>query len=315
MAMPALEPDLQRILDEVYGLDLFNWAGLDAAAVRAKFAAIKTIPKLPEVARVADIAVPGTGGDVPARIYHPDPDRSLPMLVWFHGGGWVLGDLDQEEATARRLALAGDMAVLSVDYRLAPEHRFPCAFYDAVSAWRWAHAHAEALGSVPGGCGIGGGSAGGNLAAATSSMMAVDGGPVPAHQLLVYPVLDHDVGRPSMHAFGDGLVLHRDHMIWFWSQYVPEARLRQDWRAAPLHLPDKHGLPPTTLELAAQDPLVDEGLVYARMLQDAGVPVDCRVHEGFTHGYQGMASKVPAAAVLVDDMARRVGAALRASIG
>ena len=219
--MPVLNTDLQALVDGMYGLELFDWEGLDASAVRAKFAAIKVQSTLAPVASVEDIKVPGTGGGVPCRFYHPHPGRRLPLLVWFHGGGWVLGDLDQEEATARRLALCGDMAVLSVDYRLAPEHRFPCAFYDALSAWRWAIEHAQELGCLEGGCGLGGGSAGGNLAAAVALMAVSDGGPIPAHQLLVYPVVDAHFDRPSMLKFAEGPVLHRAHLRWFWDQYVP----------------------------------------------------------------------------------------------
>ena len=306
-----LDPDLQTVLEAVYAQQLFDWDGLDAAAVRAKFLAIKTMPQLPDIPRVEDVSVPGTGGPVPCRFYHPRPGARVPLLVWCHGGGWVLGGLDQEEATCRRLALQGDMAVLSVDYRLAPEHRFPCAFYDTVAAWRWAHTNAEALGCLPQGCGIGGGSAGGNLAAATTQMMVVDGGPVPAHQLLVYPIVDADLNRASMHAHAQGPVLHRAHMEWFWSQYVPAPANRSDWRAAPLRAPTFVGLPQTTIELAGVDPLIDEGLAYAKALEDAGVEVHCTVYEGLTHGYQGMAANVPAAEAIVRAMARRIGACLR----
>lgn len=309
--MPVLNTDLQALLDAMYGLGLFDWRGLDAPAVRAKFAAIKVIPTLSEVARVEDIEIPGTGGVVPCRFYHPHPERRLPLLVWFHGGGWVLGDLDSEEATARRLALCGDMAVLSVDYRLAPEHRFPCAFYDAVSAWQWAVEHAQELGCMQGGCGLGGGSAGGNLAAAVALMSVADGGPVPAHQLLVYPVVDAHFDRPSMLEYAEGLVLHRAHLQWFWDQYVPAVEQRSDWRAAPLQASSHVGLPPTTIVLAAHDPLLDEGLAYANALQAAGVEVGCTVHAGLTHGFQGMAAKVPEALTIVEQMAAGVGARLR----
>lgn len=309
--MPVLNTDLQALVDGMYGLELFDWEGLDAPAVRAKFAAIKVQSTLAPVASVEDIKVPGTGGGVPCRFYHPYPGRRLPLLVWFHGGGWVLGDLDQEEATARRLALCGDMAVLSVDYRLAPEHRFPCAFYDALNAWRWAIEHAQELGCLEGGCGLGGGSAGGNLAAAVALMAVSDGGPIPAHQLLVYPVVDAHFDRPSMLKFAEGPVLHRAHLQWFWDQYVPVVGQREDWRAAPLRAQSHVGLPPTTIVLAGHDPLVDEGLAYAAALQGAGVEVACSVHPGLTHGFQGMAAKVPEALAIVEQMAAGVGAALR----
>ena len=310
--MVELNPDLRLLLDEVYALGLFDWEGLDAPAVRRKFAAIKTVPKLAHVARVEDLEVPGTGGPVACRFYHPHPGSIVPLLVWFHGGGWVLGTLDQEEVSARRLALSGDMAVLSVDYRLAPEHPFPCAFYDALAAYDWARTHASALGCCPDGVAVGGSSAGGNLAAAVSLMKVLEGRPAPSHQLLVYPVTDHDLDRPSMHTYGEGLVLHRSHMQWFWDQYVPDSANREDWRASPLLAPSHANVPAATIVLAACDPLVDEGKAYARVLEKAGVPVNLRVVQGMTHGFQGMASKVPAANTVVESMAQAVGRALRA---
>lgn len=309
--MVELHPELRALLDDVYALGLFDWDGLDAVAVRRKFAAIKTVPDLPHLERLEDFDIQGTGGPVPCRFYHPGGQTLLPLLVWFHGGGWVLGTLEQEEASARMLALCGDMAVLSVGYRLAPEHPFPCAFQDALAAFDWAQQHARSLNCRPDAIAVGGSSAGGNLAAVVSLMRVLDEGPAPAHQVLVYPVTDHDLDRGSMHEFGDGLVLHRSHMQWFWDQYVPDVATRKDWRASPLLAPSHANLPPATMLLAACDPLVDEGVAYARLLQQADVPLDLRIIKGMTHGFMGMASKLDAARVVVESMARDVGLALR----
>lgn len=302
--MIDLDPDLVEAIKPLYEQDLMNWDGLDAPAVRAKFAEVKQPNLEPDVSRVEDIEVPGPAGGVPCRFYHPEPGTELPLLVWTHGGGWVLGGLDGEEGTSRQLATVGRMAVLSVDYRLAPEHRFPAAFDDARACFDWAHANRADLDASV--VAVGGGSAGGNLAAAVSLACAFDGGPAPAHQLLVYPITDCDLDRTSMHEFRDGLLLHRSHMEWFWDQYQPDAEQRTDWRASPLHAEIPSSLAPATVLLAACDPLLDEGRAYAAAMEAAGVPVRCIIGERMTHGFVGMSRSIPAARALLVQAIRLV---------
>ncbi|MCH2137051.1 MAG: alpha/beta hydrolase [Phycisphaerales bacterium] len=299
--MHAIDPDLARIVESLNESGLMDWSGLDAEGVRAKFSDIKQTVREPAVALVQDVDVPGAGGPIACRLYHPQPGTRLPGLVWCHGGGWVLGTLDGEEATARFLATAGQMAVLSVDYRLAPEHRFPAAFEDAMAAFDWTCANASELELS---CvAMGGASAGGNLAAAVGLERA--GPPGPEALLLVYPILDSDLDRPSMHTFGEDLVLHRDHMAWFWDQYVPDERDRAHPRAAVLQAAIPQSLAPVTLLLAECDPLVDEGLEWARQLQRSGVDLQLVVAKGLTHGYLGMSRRVPAARALLEAEIRR----------
>ena len=315
---PQLDPQLQHVLDELYAGDLMNWSGLDAVAVRAKFAGIKPAVTSPHIAHVEDIDVPSPadkGRTIPSRLYHPEPGKVLPLLVWFHGGGWVLGTLDGEEGTARLLAQRGHMAVLSVDYRLAPEHPFPAAIDDAVACFDWACEHRSAL-SVSA-VGVGGCSAGGNLAAVVSMQRAHslrDGVHAsPAHQLLVYPITDCIDDRASMLALGDGLVLHREHMRWFWDQYVPIAAERAHWRASPLRGDVPASMAPATILLAQLDPLLDEGLAYAEALRNSGVCVQVEVGQGLTHGFVGMCRKVAAARALFMSTIDKVSAALGAA--
>jgi len=308
-ASPRLDPDLVPVLNTLYENDLLDWAGLDASAVRAKFASIKTLVTEPAVALVEHIEVPGPAGGIACRLYHPEPGTPLPLLVWLHGGGWVLGTLDGEEGTSRLLADAGPVAILSVDYRLAPEHPFPAAVEDALACFDWACAHTAQL--RVGAVGIGGCSAGGNLAAVVSLERAAGDLPGPAHQLLVYPIADCAFDRASMQAFGEGLVLHSDHMRWFWDQYVPNVHDRTNWQASPIHAEIPASIAPATVLLAACDPLVDEGLAYAAALRAAGASVRCTVGQGLTHGFVGMCRRVPAAKALVLEAIETVAAAMR----
>jgi acetyl esterase len=303
-----LDADLLAVIAPLYEQGLFDWEGLDAVGVREKFAGIKKTVTTPDVAHVEDLCVPGPTGSIPCRFYHPAPGTELPLIVWTHGGGWVLGGLDGEEGTARQMATVGQLAILSVDYRLAPEHCFPAAFDDARACFDWAVAHRRELSVTQ--VGVGGASAGGNLAAAVSIACAGEGGPSPAHQLLIYPILDCDLDRASMHTFSEGPILHRSHMAWFWDQYVPIVQDRCDWRASPLRAQTPPTLPPATIILAACDPLLDEGIAYATMLEDAGIPVSCIVGEHLTHGFVGMSARVPAAQKILHDAVGMVAAAL-----
>ncbi len=298
---------LESVLDVFDASGLFDWEGLDVPAVRAKFAEAKaaaSVTALP-VARVEDVDI---AQGVTGRLYHPAPGERLPLLLWFHGGGWVLGGVEHDDETCRRLALAGDMAVVSVEYRLAPEHPFPAAVDDAQAALAWAQVHVQELGCGP--VAVGGASAGGTLAAVVSLMARDAGKQPPAHQLLVYPATDEASASGSMRRYANGPVLYASHMDWFYDHYLPAGIDRLMPTVSPLRAEDHSGLPPATVVVAEHDPLHDEGAAYADRLTQAGVDVKLLECLRLVHGFFGMASAVPEAARWLDDIARRVGRAM-----
>ncbi|MFV0257639.1 MAG: alpha/beta hydrolase [Acidimicrobiales bacterium] len=251
---------------------------------------------------VDDLIVPGRPA-VPARLYRVADE--VGVVVFLHGGGWVLGDLDLSDAMCRDLALGCGAAVLSVDYRLAPEHPFPAALDDVMTVLRWL----EASPGLGGPRVLAGVSAGGNLAAA-AALMARDGpGTELAGQLLVCPVLDHDLDRPSYLRYAEGHYLWREDMAWFWDRYTtPEERL--DPLASPLRAADHGGLPPTAVVTAECDPLRDEGRAYADRLVAAGVPTSYRCYPGELHGFFGNPA-MPSGRAALDQAAGEVRAWLR----
>lgn len=240
------------------------------------------------VGEVRDLTVRGGAGMVRARHYRPPGGgQGRPLVVFFHGGGWVVGDLDTHEQPCRLIAKHADVHVLSVDYRLAPEHPFPAAPEDALAAYRWALEHAAELGADPARIGVAGDSAGGNLAAVVSQTAKDEGGPVPAAQLLIYPGADAAKAYPSKSLFGEGYFLTRATMDWYVETYAG-ATDRRDPRLSPMHAADKAGLPPTVVTTGGFDPLRDEGEAYAAALRDAGVEVVLRRAPGLVHGYFSM---------------------------
>lgn len=239
-----------------------------------------------EMARVEPVEIPGPAGAIGARLYAPDEAAApAPLLVYYHGGGHVIGSLDSHDPACRFVADAAGVRVLSVDYRLAPEHRFPAAVEDAVAAVRFAFGEAERLGADPARIAVGGDSAGGNLAAVAALAAKAGEAPMPAFQLLIYPLVDQAGRRPSYETFGDGFLLSAAEMDWFRGHYLPDADAARDWRASPLLAPDHSGLPPAYVLTAGFDPLRDEGEEYARTLQAAGVPTVLRRHEGLLHSF------------------------------
>ncbi|GGS76980.1 putative lipase/esterase [Planobispora rosea] len=226
-----------------------------------------------------------TAGGVPVRIYRPEEDgRPLPAIVYFHGGGWVFGSVARNDALARDLAARNGAVVVSVDYRLAPEHPFPAAADDAWTAVRDVFARPGAYGADPERIAVCGDSAGGNVAA-VAAWLARDAGLRLAHQVLVYPVLDVAMDTPSYRAYATGFGLGADEMAWFVAQYGGDPA---DPRLAPLRLADKAGLAPATVITAECDPLCDEGESYAARLAEAGVPVELRRYAGAVHGFFGL---------------------------
>jgi acetyl esterase len=235
---------------------------------------------------VSDYAIPGAGGPIPARLYRPE-GAATPgtLLVYFHGGGWVQGSIATHDPGCRLLAHLAGVPVLSVDYRLAPEHPYPAAADDAVAAYAWAAAEAEQLGVDPTRIAVGGDSAGGNLAAVVA-LAARDDGAVPdvAFQLLIYPAVDLAAKAPSVTTFAEGFLLTEAGMDWYVDKYVPDRARRSEARASPLRAADLSGLPPAYVGTCIPDPLRDEGEAYAAQLRQAGVPVTLQRHDQI-HGF------------------------------
>ncbi|TDQ04831.1 alpha/beta hydrolase [Labedaea rhizosphaerae] len=235
---------------------------------------------------VRTVEVAGAEGPLQARLYTPAkaPDDG-PLLVFYHGGGWVIGSLGTHDNLCRFIAANGELRVLSVDYRLAPEAPFPAAADDALAAFRWAVKHAADLGANPDAIAVGGDSAGGNLAAVTSYLASKRRGAQPAFQLLFYPGVDASVRRPSRELFAEGFFLTSREMDWFLGHYAPDEASRTDPKLSPLLASNLAGLPPAYITTAGFDPLRDEGEAYARKLGEAGVPVVLRRHADLIHGF------------------------------
>ena len=243
------------------------------------------VPPGPEVARVEDLEVPLPGGTpLPVRVYVPE-GHVRGVIVYYHGGGWVLGDLDDYEPLMRALANGTGFTVASVDYRLAPEHRYPTAVNDSTIAFAWIAGNRAELGADGLPLVIAGDSAGGNLAAVVARRMRDMSGPQPAMQVLVYPVTDSDLDAPCYTDADNQQFLDRDSMVWFWDHYLPDAARRAEPDASPLRVADLSGLPPALLITAECDPLRDEGEAYAARLAEAGVPTTLIRHDGQMHGF------------------------------
>lgn len=239
---------------------------------------------------------------LPVRIYRPSASASLPVLVYFHGGGWVMGGLDSHDATCRQLAVDVGCVVVSADYRLAPEHPFPAAIDDAMTATSWVAEHASEIGGDRSRIAVAGDSAGGNLAAVVAQLTHEDALPL-VFQLLVYPVIDRRLDRPSMIDNATGFLLERSDMEWFWSLYDPDGTAAHDRRAVPLDAPDLQGLPPALVITAEHDPLRDEGEEYGARLRAAGVPVTVSRYAGVFHGFFAMQGLLDAATAAMAEAA------------
>ncbi len=305
-----LHPQVKSLLDGLAQLEGPAMTEVSPAEARAMFKNLSAFDQPEEVAVVEDRVVPGMV-DVPVRVYTPEGARGggAPLLVWLHGGGWVIGDLDTADATARALANRSGAVVVSVDYRLAPEHTAPTALDDSVAALRWAVEHGGELGVDATRVAVGGDSAGGNLAAALCQRVRDDGGPAIAFQLLVYPVVDCTLTHPSMDENAEGYFLTKDAMVWFVDHYLDTLDPKHP-SVSPLHADSLAGLPPALVLTAEFDPLRDEGEAYAAALRDAGVRVESVRYDGQIHGFFGMAALLDDAKHALD----RAGAALRAAL-
>ena len=286
---------------------------VDAKAARAMARALVAATAAPkqDVAGVLDRSIPGPGGPIPVRIYTPSSPAPRGALVYCHGSGFVIFDLDSHDAECRALCNRAGITVVSVDYRLAPEHKFPAAIEDAWSALEWTAAHAAELGVDPARLAVGGDSAGGNLAAVLAQLARDRGGPRLAFQLLVYPVTDLRMAHPSMDENADGYGLTKAQMAWFIAQYVRGEADKLDPRGSPLLAKSCADLAPALVITAEYDPLRDEGEEYARRLIGAGVRTTLTRYTGMIHGVFQMHGNVDGGRAMLE----QAGDALRAAIG
>ncbi len=298
MTAIPVDPQIQRVIDALAASAFEPVHALTPPAARAQYDAMveaRGITPAP-VGAVEDRVLPGPGGGLPVRIYRPDiGGDDLPALVYFHGGGHVVGSPHTHDATTRNLCHGAGCVVMSVDYRLAPEHKFPAAAEDAFAAVRWCAAHGAEIGVDPRRIAIGGDSAGGNLAAVAALMAREAGGPAIRLQVLVYPVTDYACDTASYHTWATGYVLEAASMRWYRDHYLRDESDRHDWRAAPLRAADLSGLPPAFVLTAQCDVLHDEGEAYAQRLRTAGVEVEYHRCKGMIHGFFTMAPAITGA--------------------
>ncbi len=281
-----LDPQAQGFLEQLAAAEappLHELSVEDARQVIVELFGSKE--NLEPVGKTEDRMIPGASGEIPVRVYTPQGVGPFPILVYFHGGGWVIGNLEAYDPTCRALTNAAQCVVVSVDYRLAPEHKFPAAPEDCYAALQWVGANATAINGDPARLAIGGDSAGGNLTAVVAQMSRDRGGVSPVYQLLVYPVTDHRYDTPSYQENADGYLLTKDAMEWFWNHYLPSEADGNTPLASPLRAESFGNLPPALVITAEFDPLRDEGEAYAAKLQAAGVPVTLTRYDGMIHGF------------------------------
>jgi acetyl esterase len=304
-----LNPQVQALLALMAQAPAPDFANLTAPMMRAVSDVPMAFGPPPAVAQVRDLGIPLAGRTLQARLYIPEGAGSVPPLtVFYHGGGWVIGTLDTHDGTARMLARASGSAVLSVAYRLAPEHPYPLPVEDCYDALCWAAASGAALGADSTRLAVSGDSAGGNLAAAVAILARDRSGPALRHQCLMYPVTERDFTLPSYIENGSGAAfLSSTMMAWFWDQYLGATPVEQAPLAALLRQTDLSGLPPASVYTAEFDPLRDEGMLYAERLAAAGVTVEAAIAPGMIHGFFSMYQAVPDAVPWIE----RAGAALR----
>ena len=297
-----LDPQARALIDLMIerGVPPTHTMSVDEARRQYRDRRGYTQPEPPPIGAVRDLAVPGPAGALPCRLYHPPADGGTPpLLVYFHGGGWVIGDLDTHDVLCRQLCAGSGAAVLAVDYRLGPEQRFPAAVDDCVAATRWARRHGDELGIDATRIALGGDSAGGNLAAVVALVLRDAGDPMPRLQLLIYPATDMRAAAPSHTSNGQGYLLTADSIAYYRDHYLNDRSEWTDWRASPLLARDHSRLPPALVLTAGFDPLRDEGLQYADALSGAGVPAQLVCFERQVHGFVTMSRVIDEALTAV----------------
>jgi acetyl esterase len=309
-----LDPQAQRVIDAIAALNLkpLEESTPDEAreSLRTRTAALGPFE---DVAAVTDHRAPVAGGEITVRVYSPSGPGPHPALVYYHGGGWVIGDLYTHDGLCRSLSNAARCVVASVDYRLAPEAKYPVAVDDSYAALTWVVANAARLGIDPRRVAVGGDSAGANLATVMTLQARDRRGPALVHQVLIYPVTDHDLNTRSYIENATGYVLTREGMRWFWDHYLARETQGREPLASPLRAPSLAGLPPALVITAEYDPLRDEGEAYAARLRDAGVPVTVTRYAGMFHGFIRMTRILDKARTGLDEIASSLQKAFAAA--
>ncbi len=304
----TVDPQLQPLLDAMNAAEPVKANDDNLQALRDGFAMLMLLAgEPPALASVVDRDADG----VPVRIYRPTDEPNLPVVVYFHGGGWTIGSVDQFDCVFRQVAVASGAIVVAPEYRLAPEHPFPAGLEDCWHTLRWAARNAASYGGDGSRIAVMGDSAGGNLSAVCAIQARDAGGPELALQVLVYPVADCDFTTRSYRENGEGYLLTEEQMRWFFSCYTRADADPTDWRIAPLRARDLRGVAPACVLTAGYDPLCDEGEAYARRLQDAGVAVQKHRYDGMIHGFFGLSGALDASR----DAVERAGTALRRAFG
>lgn len=314
-----LHPQCKAVLDAMAaqgGKPIEECTPKEVRASRAQNAEAMAALAGPEqpVTRVEDRTVPGPGGPIPVRVYWPTVGRTLPVLVYLHGGGWVFGNIGSVDRTCRALTNAVGCVVVNVDYRLAPEHKFPAAAEDAYAVISYVAAHPQEFSADLKRIAIAGDSAGGNLATVACLMARDRGGPKIIFQLMVYPVIDYDCNRPSI-TENDGYLLTRAVMKYFWNHYASSPEEARQPYASPINAENLGGLPPAMVITAECDPLRDQGEAYARRLQEAGVPVTVKRYAGAIHVFFQMGAVIDSGREAVSDAAAALRQAFAATAG
>jgi acetyl esterase len=304
----ALDPQAQAVLDQLAALGIPDFTTLEPQAARQLSNVLPPSP--PEVASVQDRKVPGPAGEIPVRVYTPEGSAPFPGLVYFHGGGFVICGLDSHDGVCRELANESGCVVVSVDYRMAPEARFPAAPEDCYAATCWVAENAGEVGVDALRLAVGGDSAGGNLAAVVSLMARDRSGPALRHQLLVYPVTDCSFSTASYLENAEGYMLTREMMEWFWGHYLGSEGDGTHAYASPLRAEKLSGVPPAHLITAEFDPLRDEGEAYAERLRAAGVAVTGKRYDGVIHGFFSMSDAIDAGRAAIREAGREMRLAL-----
>jgi acetyl esterase len=303
----AVNAQIQGLLDLIRARNVPPHYKLPPPEARANMEKSRLLfcpPESVPLGRVEPLSIPGPAGKIPARLYAPDAQPGRPIIVFYHGGGWVIGSLDTHDDVCRRMAKLVNALVIAVDYRLAPEHRFPAAIDDAFAATQWISANAKQLGGDASRLVVMGDSAGGNLAAIVALMARDQGGPAIQQQVLIYPATHHDFSLPSVKKYGEGFLLTAIGMEWFWNHYLGTGS-GKDWRASPIMAKSLKGLPPAYVLIAEYDVLRDEGEMYAARLQKEGVATKMVLAEEMIHGFITM-SVVKRTLEIVEDMAAAI---------
>lgn len=315
----ALDPQAKALLDMVYRVGAPRFHEQDVHQARHSFEKLQFAlrPEAPAVASVSDVPIPRLhvrDGVIMARLYRPlaaTPDAVLPVVFYFHGGGWCVGNIPSYDVLCRELANHSGCAVLSVDYCLAPEHPFPGAVDDALRAVTWSLANAALLGIDAARFALAGDSAGGTLSTVTALQLRNAGGPQASLQVLIYPCTDILSQRPSRRTYANGYFLDTESLAWFFEKYLPEMEDWSDWRASPILAKRFDGLPPATFIIAGCDPLSDDCRAYAESLREAGVAVTVHEFEGMVHGFFTLGKFFRQAGEAVELTGKALGAALK----